>query len=100
MEITVLVTASCTYRSGTSGKGNPYTMAEAFAVLPGVDFPQKFSYYCQDVREVLPQGEYLAPVTGEVKDGRLVFNVDPRQARRKAAPEKPAAAQQQHSKTA
>lgn len=101
MEITVLVTASCSYRSGTSGKGNPYTMAEAFAVLPGVDFPQKFSYYCQDVREVLPQGEYLAPVTGEVKDGRLVFNVDPRQARRKVQAEKSAGqASQQPAKTA
>lgn len=91
MEIEILITPSCMYREGTSGKGNPYCMAEAFAVLPGVDFPQKFSYYCKDRNEVLPQGEYLAPVSGEVKDGRLVFNVDPRQARKKAATPKPAA---------
>ncbi len=92
MHIEILITASCMYREGTSGKGNPYCMAEAFAVLPGVDFPQKFSYYCKDRSEVLPQGEYQAPVTGSVKDGRLVFDVDPRQARRKAAADKPAAA--------
>lgn len=92
MQIEILITASCSYREGTSGAGKPYCMAEAFAVLPGVEFPQKFSYYCTDRSQVLPQGEYLAPVSGEVKDGRLVFNVDPRQARRKPAADKPAAA--------
>lgn len=83
MKVRVLITASCTTRSGVAKQsGNPYTMAEAFVVLPGVEFPQKISYYCADQREVLPQGEYECDVTGEVKDGRVVFNFDPRQGRK------------------
>ncbi|BAN48638.1 hypothetical protein [Metapseudomonas resinovorans] len=80
--IKVSITASCTYRSGTSGAGKPYTMAEAYAHLPGCDFPQKFSYYCRSEQEVLPTGDYEVPLKGEVKDGRVVFDLDPRQGRR------------------
>lgn len=86
MEVKLIVTPSCTHRSGVSGKGNPYTMAEAFVVLEGVDFPQKFSYYCADVKEVLPHGEYVCALQGDVKDGRVVFSFDPRQSRRLQAP--------------
>ena len=82
MKLRITVTANCTSRSGTSGKGNSYTMAEAYAHLPGCDYPQKFSYYCRSQNEVLPTGEYETDVTGEIKDGRVQFNVDPRQSRR------------------
>lgn len=94
MQVEIIVTPSCTYRSGTSSKGNSYTMAQAFAILPGVDFPQKFDYYCQKENEVLAPGEYIVPLSGEVKDGRLVFSCDPRQARKKPAAVSPVAAQQ------
>ncbi|MND58685.1 hypothetical protein D3C80_498540 [compost metagenome] len=89
--VKVSVTASCTFRSGTSGKGNPYCMAEAYAHLPGCDFPQKFSYYCKDQSEVLPVGDYEVALKGEVKDGRVFFDLDPRQGRKLAAAPKPAA---------
>lgn len=83
MEVKLIVTPTCTHRSGVAKRtGNPYTMAEAFVVLDGVDFPQKFSYYCADLKEVLPQGEYVCALQGDIKDGRVVFSFDPRQSRR------------------
>jgi len=82
MKVRVIVTASCTHRSGVAKQsGNPYTMAEAYVVLPGVEFPQKFDYYCTDVKEVLRQGEYECDVTGSIKDNRVHFEFDPRQGR-------------------
>lgn len=88
MEVKLIVTPTCTHRSGISGKGNPYTMAECFVVLDGVDFPQMFSYYCAKEQEVLLPGEYVCPLKGTVKDRRVVFDFDPRQSRR--VPNKPA----------
>lgn len=93
MKVRVLITASCMHRSGVAkGSGNPYTMAEAYVVLPGIEFPQKISYYCADQREVLSQGEYECDVTGEVKDSRVVFSFDPRQGRKIAQQAKVSAA--------
>ncbi|PZE11971.1 hypothetical protein DMX10_17955 [Pseudomonas sp. 57B-090624] len=91
--VKVSITASCMTRSGTSGAGKPYCMAEAYAHLPGCDFPQKFSYYCTSQQEALPTGDYEVPLKGEIKDGRVQFHLDPRQGRRIATPSaaKPAA---------
>lgn len=100
MKLRVTVTANCTSRSGKSAKGNDYTMAEAYAHLPGCDFPQKFSYYCTKQNEVLPTGDYECDVTGEVKDGRVQFNFDPRQSRRISTVQTAPAQQQVPAKAA
>lgn len=93
MSITMKITTTGNSRTGVSAKGKPYTMAEAYAHLPGVPFPQKFSYYCTQPSEVLPAGEYEADVVLGVKDERITVEVDPRQARKLAA--SPAAARVQ-----
>jgi hypothetical protein len=83
MSLTMKITTTGNFRSGTAkGSGKPYTMAEAYAHLPGVPFPQKFSYYCTQPSEVLPAGEYEADVVLGVKDERITAEVDPRQARK------------------
>lgn len=83
MSLTMKITTTGTYRSGTAQKsGKPYTMAEAYAHLPGVPFPQKFSYYCGQPSEVLPAGDYEADVILGIKDERITVDVDPRQARK------------------
>jgi hypothetical protein len=88
MEVKLIVTPTCVHRSGVAKvSGNPYTMAECFVVLDGVDFPQKFEYYCSKEQEVLPPGEYVCPLKGNIKDGRVEFSFDPRQSRR--VPNKP-----------
>ena len=81
--LTMKITTTGNYRSGTAkGSGKPYTMAEAYAHLPGVPFPQKFSYYCTQPSEVLQAGEYEADLTLGVKDERITIDIDPRQARK------------------
>lgn len=82
VKVRVSVTPSCTFRSGISGAGKAYTMAEAYAELPGCDFPQKFSYYCSAEHEVLSVGTYDVPLTGEIKDNRVTFNMDVRKGTR------------------
>jgi len=83
MSMTIKITTTGNSRSGTAkGSGKPYTMAEAYAHLPGVPFPQKFSYYCTQQSEVLPAGEYEADVILGIKDERITVEVDPRQARK------------------
>lgn len=86
MSMTIKVTATGNSRTGISAKQKPYTMAEAYAHLPGVPFPQKFSYYCTQPSEVLPAGEYECDVVLGIKDERITVEVDPRQARRLAQP--------------
>lgn len=80
--ITIKITTTGNSRTGISAKQKPYTMAEAYAHLPGVPFPQKFSYYCTQPNEVLPAGEYEADVVLGIKDERITVEVDPRQARK------------------
>ncbi|AOE85618.1 hypothetical protein [Pseudomonas sp. TCU-HL1] len=41
-------------------------------------------------QEVLPTGDYEVPLKGEVKDGRVVFDLDPRQGRRVSSDIRPA----------
>ena len=88
MTMLIKVTTTGQSRSGIAAKSQkPYTMAVAYAHLPSVPFPQEFSYYCQDPKEVLPAGEYECEVVLSIKDGRIAVEVDPRQARRlQAAP--------------
>jgi hypothetical protein len=82
MSITMKITTTGNSRTGISKNQKPYTMAEAYAHLPGVPFPQKFSYYCTQPSEVLPAGEYEADVILGVKDERITVELDPRQARK------------------
>lgn len=82
MSLTMKITTTGNSRTGISAKQKPYTMAEAYAHLPGVPFPQKFSYYCTQPSEVLPAGEYEADVVLGVKDERITVEIDPRQARK------------------
>lgn len=82
MSMTIKITTTGTSRTGVSAKNKPYTMAEAYAHLPNVPFPQKFSYYCTQPSEVLPAGEYEADVILGIKDERITVEVDPRQARK------------------
>jgi hypothetical protein len=83
---TVRVITTGKSRSGIAAKtGKGYTMAEAYAQLPGVPFPQKFTYYCASLSEVVPAGEYECDVDLDIKDDRFTVNVDPRKGRRVAA---------------
>lgn len=75
------------YRSGTAAKsGKPYFMCEAFAHLPGVPYPQKFTYYAASQQEVLQAGTYEGDIQGRIKDDRLELFIEPSQARRVSAP--------------
>lgn len=74
-------------RSGIAAKSQkPYTMGEAYAHLPNDPYPQKFSYYCSSQAELLPAGMYEGDAIPTVRDGRIEFEFDPRQARRIAQP--------------
>lgn len=85
--LTVRVITTGNKRSGVAAKsGKPYTMAEAYAQLPGVPYPQKFTYYCSSPSEVLPAGEYECDVLIDIKDDRFSIEVDPRQGRRISTP--------------
>lgn len=71
------------YRSGTAAKsGKPYFMCEAYGHLPGVPYPQKFTYYAGSQQEVLQVGTYEADIQGRIKDDRLELFIEPSQARR------------------
>lgn len=81
MSIKVEVTGQ--FRSGTAAKsGKPYFMCEAFAHLPGVPYPQKFSFYAAAQNEIPQVGTYECDVMASIKDDRIAFEVDPRQGRR------------------
>jgi len=83
MGLTIKITLTGNSRTGVAAKsGKPYTMAEGYAHLPGVPFPQKFSYYCTQPSEVREAGEYEADVILGIKDERITVEVDPRQARK------------------
>jgi len=81
--MTIKVETTGRFRSGIAAKsGKPYFMCEAFAHLPNVPYPQKFSYYAASQSEVLPVGLYECDVVCSIKDDRINFDVDPRQGRR------------------
>ena len=84
--MTLLVEVTGNQRSGTSGKGNPYCMYEAFVHLPNVPYPQKTSFYAQTPQEAPRAGTYECDVIADVREGRLEFTCDPRQGRYKDIP--------------
>ncbi|MCY1278774.1 Single-stranded DNA-binding protein [compost metagenome] len=85
--MTIKIETTGNYRSGVAQKsGKPYFMCQAFAHLPNVPYPQMFDYYASAQSEVLPAGHYECDVTVDVRDGRLSFDVDPRQGRRISTP--------------
>jgi len=80
---TVLVEVTGVSRSGTAAKsGKPYCMFEAFVHLPNIPYPQMTSFYAELPNQVPQPGKYECDVIGSIRDGRLVFEVDPRQGRR------------------
>lgn len=96
MSMTIKVETTGQFRSGVAKQsGKPYFMCEAFAHLPGVPYPQKFSYYASAQSEVLPVGLYECDVMASIKDDRINFEVDPRQGRRVSSPVAAAPARQQ-----
>lgn len=81
-QMTIRIEATGNFRSGISAKGNEYNMCEAFAHIPGIPYPQRFEYYAGKSTEILQVGQYECDITCAVKDNRLSFDADPRQARR------------------
>ncbi|MEF9673185.1 hypothetical protein QNM99_17210 [Pseudomonas sp. PCH446] len=65
---TMLVEITGNYRSGTSGKGNPYCMFEGYVHLPNMPYPEKASFYAEKVSEVPQAGTYRVPFKFQVKD--------------------------------
>ncbi|MCT7418362.1 hypothetical protein [Pseudomonas aeruginosa] len=84
--LTIRIETTGVVRSGNSKAGNEYHMCEAFGHLPGIPYPQRFEYYAAKQNEILPAGHYECDITCRVKDDRLWFEIDPRQARRVASP--------------
>lgn len=86
--MTIKVEVTGQYRSGIAAKSQkPYFMCEAFAHLPGVPYPQKFSFYAAAQTEVPQVGVYECDVMASIKDDRINFEVDPRQGRRISTPQ-------------
>jgi len=83
MSNVILVEVTGVNRTGTASKsGKPYCMYEAYVHLPNVPYPQKASFYAELPNQVPQPGTYECDVIADVRDGRLTFDVDPRQARR------------------
>lgn len=82
-QMTIKVEVTGQYRSGIAAKSQkPYFMCEGFAHLPGVPYPQKFSFYASAQNEIPQVGLYECDVMASIKDDRINFEVDPRQGRR------------------
>lgn len=70
-------------RTGTAQKtGKPYCMFQAFVHLPHVPYPQMTDFYAETPQQVPQPGVYDCDVQVQVRDGRLQFDMDPRQGRR------------------
>jgi hypothetical protein len=80
MVINVEVTGNS--RSGTSKAGKEYCMYEGFVHMPNCPYPQKASFYAENKAQVPQPGMWQCDVLADVRDGRLEFQVDPRQGRR------------------
>lgn len=74
------------FREGISGKGQPYCMYEGYVHLPGVPYPQKAAFYATARTEVPQAGTYEVDMKVDVRDGRVVLDLDPRQGRRTNLP--------------
>jgi len=87
--MTLLVEVTGRERSGVStksGTAKPWCMFEGYVHLPNDPYPQKTSFYAQDVDDAPQAGTYECDVIVDVRDGRLEFTCDPRQGRRKNVP--------------
>lgn len=94
MSMTIRVEITGVSRSGTAAKsGKPYTMYQGFCFLPNCPYPQKADFYAENPGQIPQVGTWECDVIADVRDGRLVFEVDPRQGRRvQATPAKVTAA--------
>ncbi|AWM80105.1 hypothetical protein DKL61_07020 [Gammaproteobacteria bacterium ESL0073] len=81
-QLFVRVISHGTFREGTSQKGNAYIMGEAFAFESDANnpYPQKISYYCESKDDVLKSGEWAVPVSYLVRDNRLDFRLNTKEA--------------------
>ncbi len=80
---TIRVEVTGLSRSGTAQKsGKPYCMFEGFVHLPTCQYPQKAQFYAETAAQVPQPGMYECDIIADVRDGRLTFEVDPRQGRR------------------
>ena len=70
------------YRSGISAKQKEYCMYEGFVHMPNCPYPQKASFYAENVSQVPQTGMWECDIIADVRDGRLQFEVDPRQGRK------------------
>lgn len=84
INLRVVITPSCFYRHGEKN-GQAWHMCDAYAELPGSDFPQKFEYFCRKKEEILAVGSYDVPVKVSIKDSRPSFELDYRSAKRVAS---------------
>jgi len=70
-------------RTGTAAKsGRPYCMYQAFVLMPNVQYPQMTEFYAETPQQVPQPGVYDCDITAQIKDGRVAFEIDPRQGRR------------------
>ena len=80
--MTIRVEITGNSRSGISQKQKEYCMYEGFCHLPNVPYPQKASFYAENKTQVPAAGMWECDIIADVRDGRLIFEVDPRQGRR------------------
>jgi len=69
-------------RGGTAKSGKPYYMFEGFVHMPNCPYPQKAMFYAETEQQVPQPGMWECDIKADVRDGRLTFDVDPRQGRR------------------
>lgn len=92
VQATIRVEVTGLHRSGTASKtGKPYCMYEGFVHLPTCQYPQKASFYAETAQQIPQVGMYECDIVADVRDGRLIFDVDPRQGRRMSQQPKAAA---------
>ncbi|HCA1453243.1 TPA: hypothetical protein MNK97_005586 [Klebsiella pneumoniae] len=75
-------------RDGVSNKGpvpKPYWIMGAYALLPGLKYPQAIELFTTKATDVKPAGVYEIPLVASVKDGRPSFDLDLSAARPVAA---------------
>lgn len=88
MSNTIIVEVTGQQRSGIAAKSQkPYCMFTCFVHLPNIPYPQMCDFYAQASNEVPQPGTYECDIIATVRDGRLIFEVDPRQGRRVNTPQ-------------
>lgn len=62
--------------------GHQYIFAEGYLMIEGSQYPERFEYYCATQDDVLPPGIWHVPVTVSLREGRLSFFPEYRQAQK------------------